>query len=306
MWQALAAYAVRGPAQAALLSFSTLLLSLIFPPLVVISNAVIALVWLRLGPAKGLMVVAIALVAGTLIAAFSGKAAVPAALMMSFWLPVIVMAYVLGRTVSLSLAILAGGVLAVVGVILTYMLVEQPSESWQWMVTKITEATEQAQGSTQDPRVTAWLSGASKWMTGFSAATQFVLAVFSLLLARVWQARMFNPGGLQKEFHQLRFGMAAGVVGVIVLLAQFFLQSELLTNLAIVVIVLFAFQGIAVLHALVAQFKMHALFLVAVYMFLLFLAPTSIKAIGLLGLADAWLDIRSRLKPPGKGNLIDQ
>ena len=73
MWRALAEYAVRGPAQAALASFSTLLLSLFAPPLVVVSNAVVALVWLRLGPVKGLTAVAIALFAGTIIAAFSGK-----------------------------------------------------------------------------------------------------------------------------------------------------------------------------------------------------------------------------------------
>ena len=89
MWQALAGYAVRGPAQAALASFSTLLLALFAPPLVVVSNAVVALVWLRLGPLKGLLSVAIALLAGTIIAAFSGSPVLPAAMMMSFWLPVL-------------------------------------------------------------------------------------------------------------------------------------------------------------------------------------------------------------------------
>jgi len=266
---------------------------------VVISNAVIALVWLRLGPVKGLIAVAIALVAGTLIAAFSGNPVIPATLMLSFWLPVIVMAYVLGRTVSLDLAILAGGGLALAGVLITYLVVDQPSESWQSIVTQITEATTQATEGADNQRVIDWLSEAGAWMTGFSAATQFVLAAFSLLLARVWQARMFNPGGLQKEFHQLRFGLAAGVAGIVVIAASAFLQMELLTNLAIVVIALFAFQGMAVLHALVAQFKMHVMFLVAVYMFLMLLAPTSIKAIGLLGLADTWLDFRNRLSALG-------
>ena len=296
MWQALAGYAVRGPAQAALLSFSTLLLSLIFPPLVVISNAIVALVWLRLGPVKGAISVAVALLAGTAVAAFSGSALVPAALMMSFWLPVIVMAFVLRKTVSLDLAILAGGVLALAGVLITYLIVEQPAESWQWMVTRVTEATEQTTGGTDRQLVTEWLSNAGSWMTGFSAATQFVLAALSLLLARVWQARMFNPGGLQKEFHSLRFGLVAGIAGVVIVIASLFLKIEMLTNLSIVVIVVFAFQGLAILHALVAQFKMHVFFLVAVYMFLLFLAPMSIQAIGVLGLADTWLDVRNRLK----------
>ena len=296
MWRALAGYAVRGPAQAALASFSTLLLSLFAPPLVVISNALVALVWLRLGPLKGLISVTIALLAGTIIAAFSGSPVVPAALMMSFWLPVILMAYVLRRTISLNLAMLAGAALALLGVVMTYVIVKDPALAWQEVVQQVREQTEQSVGGTDRDKVTQWLNSAGSWMTGFSAATQFVIAVSSLLLARVWQARMFNPGGLQKEFHGLRFGMAAGAVGLIIVAASVILSNELLVNLAIVVTVVFAFQGLAVLHALAAQLKVHPLVLVCVYCFLILLLPTSVKVLGLLGLADTWLDFRSRLK----------
>lgn len=313
MWRALASYAVRGPAQAALVSFSTLLLSLFAPPLVVVSNAVVALVWLRLGPMKGLLAVAIALVAGTIIAAFSGSPIVPAALMMSFWLPVILMAYVLRRTVSLNLAMLAGAALALIGVVLTYAILENPALAWQEVVQQVRQQTEQATGGANQQRVTEWLNSAGTWMTGFSAATQFVIAVSSLLLARVWQARMFNPGGLQKEFHGLRFGLAAGAGALLVVAASVFLQSELLTNLAIVVTVVFAFQGLAVLHALAAQLKLHMLFMVGTYGFLLLLAPTSIKMLGLLGLVDTWIDFRTRfgvqqssIQSSGDGKSEDQ
>ena len=296
MWQALAGYAVRGPAQAALASFSTLLLALFAPPLVVVSNAVVALVWLRLGPLKGLLSVAIALLAGTIIAAFSGSPVLPAAMMMSFWLPVVLMAYVLRRTVSLNLAVLAGAGLALFGVVMTYVIVESPSSAWQDVVQQVRQQTEQAVGGTDREKVTQWLNSAGSWMTGFSAATQFVIAVLSLLLARVWQARMFNPGGLQKEFHGLRFGIAAGVVGIVTVAASVILRSELLINLAIVVTVVFAFQGLAVLHALAAQLKVHPLVMVGIYCFLLLLLPNSVKILGLLGMADTWVDFRSRLK----------
>ncbi len=295
MWQALAGYAVRGPAQAALLAFSTLLLSLVMPPLVVISNALVALVFLRLGPLPGLISVAVALVVGTAIAALSGRAAVPAAMMMSFWLPVIVMALVLRKTVSLNLSLLAGALLALGGVVVTYLLVESPSDEWQGLIEAVKVAAEQTTGGTDRQKVSDWLNNAGTWMTGFSAATQLIIAVLSLLLARVWQARLFNPGGLQQEFHGLRYGLAAGATGLAITVAATFFNVELLTNLAIVVIVVFAFQGLAILHALVAQLKLHVLVMVALYGFLFMLLPTSIKVIGLLGIADTWLDFRSRL-----------
>ncbi len=304
MWQALAGYAVRGPVQGALLSFSTLLLALIFPPLVVVSNALVALIWLRLGPQKGLISVAVALLAGTFIASFSGNPVFPAALMLSFWLPVVLMAYLLRRTVSLNLALLAGAALALVGVLVTYLVIDDPAQSWQSMVQQIRAQTEAASAGTAinssneaaNARVEAWLANAGTWMTGFSAATQFLVAASSLLLARVWQARMFNPGGLQKEFHALRFGLAAGAVGLFIVAASVFIENQMLTNLAIVVIVVFAFQGLAVLHAITAKLKMHVLVLVGIYAFLIMLAPDSVKVLGMLGLADTWVDFRSRVR----------
>ncbi len=296
MWQALAGFAVRGPVQGALLAFSTLLLSVVFPPLVVISNALIALIWLRLGPVKGLICVGIALIAGTVIASFSGNPVIPATLMLSFWLPVVLMAYLLRRTVSLNLAMLAGAGLALIGVMVTYLVVDDPSQSWEVVVQQIRAQIEAATQSGSDTtRAEEWLSNAGTWMTGFSASTQYVVAVLSLLLARVWQARMFNPGGLQKEFHGLRYGLAAGAIGLVILAASVFLDIELLQNLAIVVIVAFAFQGLAVLHALAAKLGMHVLVLAGIYAFLVMLAPTSVKVLGMLGLVDTWIDFRSRV-----------
>ncbi len=286
---------MRGPAQGALASFSTLLLTLVMPPMAIISNALVAFIWLRLGPVKGAMAVGIALAAGTIVAAVSGFPLIPATLMLSFWLPVILMAYVLRKTVSLDLAILAGAVLALAGVLITYVVLDHPSEAWQGVVAQVTEAAEQSTGNTNSEQAVSFLANAGSWMTGFSAATQLVMAVCSLLLARVWQARMFNPGGLQQEFHGLRFGMMAGLAGLVIVLAAAFLQIELLTNLAIVVMVVFGFQGLAVLHSLVAQFKLNVFLLVAVYVMLLIAAPTSIKLIGLIGLADTWVDFRNRL-----------
>lgn len=296
MWQALAGFAVRGPMQGALLAFSTLLISVIFPPLVVISNALIALIWLRLGPVKGLVSVIVALVAGTVIASFSGNPVIPATLMLSFWLPVVLMAYLLWRTVSLNLALLAGASLALVGVMVTYLVADDPSQSWQAVLQQVRAQVDGATQSGADTTaVEEWLSNAGSWMTGFSAATQYVVAVLSLLLARVWQARLFNPGGLQREFHGLRYGLAAGAIGLLIVVASTFLDIELLQNLAIVVIVAFAFQGLAVLHALATKLGLNVLVLAGVYASMIVLAPTSIKILGMLGLVDTWVDIRSRV-----------
>jgi len=223
------------------------------------------------------------------------------------------MAFVLRKTVSLNLAVLAGAGLALVGVLITYMFVPNPAEAWSGMVQTVTDIMAQQRADQGLDQITIQRSeadrdkmlevirGAGSWMTGFSAATQLLFAVASLFLARMWQARMFNPGGLQKEFHELRFGMTAGILGLALIAAALLLRFELLNNLAIVVVVLFALQGLAVMHSLVKQKEVHVAFLVLVYVMVLFLAPHSIQLLGLLGLLDTWVDFRSRLQGQSSG-----
>ena len=151
MFQALANYAVRGPVQAALLASSVLLLSLVLPPLVVISSALVALTWLRQGARSGLLAVGLALTASTVIAVMSGmQPLAPTAVIVSSWLPVIVMAYVLRSTIRLELAIAAGAALVLIGVLIVYAVIDDPAASWREIIAIIADSAELRPRNLQD------------------------------------------------------------------------------------------------------------------------------------------------------------
>ena len=151
MLQALANYAVRGPVQAALLASSVLLLSLVVPPLVVISSALVALTWLRQGAQSGLVAVGLALAVSTVIAMVSGmQPLAPTAVMVSSWLPVIIMAFVLRSTIRLELAIAAGAVLVLIGVLIVYAVIEDPAASWREIIAIIADSAELRPRNLQD------------------------------------------------------------------------------------------------------------------------------------------------------------
>ncbi|OED37339.1 hypothetical protein AB833_23975 [Chromatiales bacterium (ex Bugula neritina AB1)] len=309
MFQALAGYAVRGSLQAALVASSTLLLSLVLPPLVVVSSAIVALAWLRLGARAGGIAVLIAVVASTFIAIASGlQPLAPTAVMLSSWLPVIVMAVVLRATISLDLAILAGAALVVIGLLCVYLVVPDPAANWREFFSVVMENANlrpRALEGSDPEQVRALLEKASVMMTGFYAATLFLIAALSLLLARAWQARLFNPGGLRREFHDLRFGRGASIAGLVVVIAAQLVQAELLYSLAMVVVAVFAFQGMAIAHSLVGSRGMARGWLIGVYVLLVFLSPESLLIVGLAGLTDAWLDFRNRFgnNVPGDGQI---
>jgi len=301
MFQALANYAVRGPVQAALIASSVLLLSLVLPPLVVISSALVALTWLRQGVRPGLIAVGLALAVSTVIAIVSGlQPLAPVAVMLSSWLPVVVMATVLRSTVRLELAILAGAVLVLVGVIVVYIVVGDPAASWRGIIAIIAESAELRPRNLQDAdpqQIKLLLDKTSTLMTGFYASTLFIIATLSLLLARSWQAKLFNPGGMKREFHELRFGKIISAGGLLMLLAAQLTEFEVVKSVAMVLATLFTIQGMAVVHAAVERLGLRTAWLVATYLLLLILVPHSLMIIGLLGISDAWLNYRNRIKP---------
>ncbi len=298
MFQALASYAVRGSLPAALVASSTLLLSLVLPPLVVVSSAIIALAWLRLGSRAGTTAVLIAIIASTAIAVAAGlQPLAPTAIMLSSWLPVIVMAAVLRSTISLDLSILAGAALVALGIFVVYAMVPDPAANWREFFAVVMENANlrpRALDGSDPEELNVLLDRASTMMTGFYAATLLLIAALSLLLARAWQARLFNPGGLQREFHDLRFGRGASIAGLVVLLTAQVLKVELLYSLAMLVVAVFAFQGMAIIHSLVRSRAMARGWLIGAYVSLIFLSPESLLIVGLVGITDAWLDFRNR------------
>lgn len=55
-------------------------------------------------------------------------------------------------------------------------------------------------------------------LAGLMGATHAAMTLLSLILARAWQARLYNPGGFREEFHRLRL---APWMSVVLLLAVF-------------------------------------------------------------------------------------
>jgi uncharacterized protein YybS (DUF2232 family) len=293
----LAGYAVRGPAQGALVASSTLLLSMMIPPLVVFSGAVVALVWLRKGPRDGAVVALLGLAVAALIARLSGIGPLaPLVVAVSCWVPALVMAAVLRHTVTLSLAMLSGASLAILAAIAVHMAIADPAAEWRAFFSALfnnAEVSEQLQLGGNEEVWQEFLAKTSEYMTGIYCSMLFLMAAFSVLLARGWQARLFNPGGLQKEFHALRYGKTMSIAGAVVLAVAMFLQLPIAKTIAIVVIAVFAFQGMAVIHALVAGKGLSVGWLVLIYIIGL-IKVEAVLAIGLVGIADAWINFRQR------------
>lgn len=293
---ALASYAMRGPFQAALPATVLLLLALFFPPLAWLSGAVVGLVFLRKGINGGITVFAISAAFTGLFTFWLGGSFIAGLKLVSvFWLPVIVLSLVLRETVDLGKTLLIAGLIAISVVLGMYLLMGDPALFWEQMVLEqfpLDEISQQLELNEAD--LQAAITQSASMMSGAFVTVMMLGALMSLLIARYWQATLYNPGGFRTEFHDLKLGALPALLAVAVSILAVLLGLPVFKNVAPIAIALFFFQGLAVFHSLVDAKDMSKGWLVGIYILLLFLLPHTMILLGALGMADNWLNIRKR------------
>lgn len=118
------------------------------------------------------------------------------------------------------------------------------------------------------------------------------LSLVFLMLARSWQARLYNPGGFRQEFHSLRLGWKTSAM----LLVLFMLGTLVAPLQAFVMylVIPLIFAGIALVHGIVGLRKWPVAVLVIFYASLL--SPVMTQLLVLAAVIDSWYDFRSRMR----------
>mgnify|MGYP007043493775 CR=1 FL=1 len=290
----LAEYALRSPLQTALLMAATLLMYMglvILLPLLWISIASIALVAMRKGFKATLLPMFYALLMIFLLSylLIPGAATAMVVIAIGIWLPSLVVSLVLRHTVSISMALQANVYLA-----LAALVVIEGSFSKDIIETMLMQ---QEALSTLASSLTAEQMNLYIQMLPGVITVAFLFNSFvSVLLARWWQSRLFNAGGFKAEYLALRLDQRFAWLSVILVGATFFAEKSA-AGILIVLISVYAFQGVAIAHNIVSQRSLHVSWLVVFYVLLLFI-PQTIIFVAMVAFVDTWADFRSLSKQP--------
>jgi hypothetical protein len=296
---------MRGRSQAAMAATVLAMLALLVPLLSILSSAVVALVTLRKGSVDGLVVGAISAVASGLLAfLLLGSPAPVVGFMLVLWLPIWALAVSLRSSRSLNLALQLGLGFGLLLLLVLYLQMGDPQAQWTKILQPLVENLRESQ-VLEPGQEEAFVGLLASWMTGVFAAGFYFQLLLGLLLARSWQAQLFNPGGFKEEFHALRVSRSLGLAAL-PLLGLLLLQGSeapaLVRELALLLAPLFFLQGLAVAHGIVARSGMNTGWLVALYVLLFLAMPHAAILVILMGLLDLVLDFRSRIKTrPDKG-----
>lgn len=276
--RALAEFIMRGRVQAVLVAA----VSMASMFLAWLGAAAVALVILRKGTGPGAFVLMWAALPGLVVAVVQNDIGPLAVLLVAA-----LIAWVLRRSSSwpttLAVAAAVGLGLSALLLVVAPAYLAQLAEMLRQIVTEATQGLPEAR------EVKAPGAVAIAGILGLSAAGT---AVVCLLLARWWQAQLYNPGGFRQEFHRLRLPPPLTVLSVAAGLALSSAGSSWLVWAATAGLPL-VFAGFALVHGVVGQRKLNTGWLVAMYC--LWLISDWAKALLLLlAVVDSWLNFRGR------------
>ena len=298
----LASFVMRGRMPAMLVAAVGAVLALILAPAAWLSGGAVALVTLRQGARAGLAVTAGAtLGAGALLALIIGNPLPAVVFVLMLWLPTWLLALVLRRTMSLTYTVQAAialGLLAVLGV---HLIVADPPVLWLKLLDVYVKPPLLQAGYSKPAEIDRLLKVSAEFMTGTAAAFMTMTLMLGLLTGRWWQAMLYNPGGLRQEFHALRMGRTVALITLVVVVLAVATKSALLRDCVIVILVMYVFQGLALIHGLVAKTGAHTAWLVGLYVLMVFALPQVLIVLTGVGLIDTWFDFRARVGHKGAG-----
>ncbi len=250
-------------------------------------------------------VVAYVLVAVTCYWAFSGYNFVllqqDLAGFLAMFLPLLLMVLALRTMRALNLSLALGFACLVVIILLQTLVHGQPSlQAW----IEVFNCRLQLMGMTQEQLLA--MTAAQNFeqairglMLGWPFAFM-LMQVGILFMARWWQAALYNRGGFQAEFHQLRLHkpLALVLAFVLILLGVIGTQSPVIVQLAGVGLLLLAIPGLAFVHWYVKFKQLSRVWLLAVYALLLISSFAAMPLLAMIAMLDSGLNLRLRLNKP--------
>ena len=283
--RALADFIMRGRPQACLVALVGVVVPFVGP-------ATVGLVTLRKGSFEGALVTLWASLP-FFVSYFAGQANPFLAVMSIIALVnILLVGNVLRATASWNLVLVADA-LAAVGLALVAGIVFQ--NDLTALMSDLDEIFASASQQLEQKFVLPPASGILAWVAWMNALS----ALIGLVVARWWQALLFNPGGFQEEFQGVRLETKVGMGCLVLVMLGFTVLGEFqfwlqLASLPLIVC------GLSLLHYTVRVKKAGGHWLVLIYLGLM-LGPVMSGLLVALGAIDSVLNLRARLVSDSQG-----
>lgn len=302
MFRLLLNYVLRGPLSAIGILVAATVLSLTSPPLswllVPVSAGLLALITLQIGGKQGGMVLFWTTAVVDLLSWWflPGANFMTGLFTLPIWLPVWLLAWNLRTTQSLSWSFQLLALVSLALVLAVYVALPDPTAYWfKWLQLTMKPILLETGQFDSAEVVDQKLLEFARLATSFLISLWTLCVIISLLIGRSWQAMLFNPQGLRKEFERLRFDHLTGFSTLALLVLELLTDWPLVSNLTVIMTIVYAFCGLAVIQGIISALNAHSMWTVALYVLLFLVSPQMVIILALLGLTDTWFRFRERV-----------
>jgi hypothetical protein len=273
--------------------------SLVMLPLLqVVSGVVMMLLTL----ANGMRMAAIqAMFAGALLAVIAAVFSIPLAvvptLMLVLWAPMLLLGLLLAYTRSLTLTLQVSVLATVAFTVIFYLAVSDLQAFWAPKLELLVQFWRQSGMQEQADALLSQkeaVADVAAVMVGFSG---WMLYAVGCLLGYSLYRLLPRETGDFGRFQDLNFGRIVAMTVVLVVTLGLLFGATWLLNIAVVLMVVFALQGFAIVFWMYRQgiLPIFGLVVVAVLVMLPRLNVLVIMSLALAGYADAWFGLRKRM-----------
>ena len=285
----LAQWLMQGRWQSIVFVLATSLSSVIFLPNMILAAAAMVLITLRHGIKEGSILGLWAIIPASIFA-FYWQAITPLLLIIAS----LGCAQVLRTTQSWSLSLL---LLSLLGLVTSTTLVLLASPWLEQFIASLLEVINIFATQSNSPEQQAdWAEIRSSFtvvtLAGLFGTNLVIIGFLGVALGRSWQAKLYNQGGFQLEFHQLRLGKYELILAVSLSLVLLALSKDLLLWISMSLFPLLV-AGIALFHAYAAHKGLSKTWYVVFYALLILLNPLKIILVSLAAM-DVFINYRRR------------
>lgn len=204
------------------------------------------------------------------------------------------LALVLRRTASWSVVLQCVVLLGVFVIVYAHLTIPDLSGQWAQQLTVLWK--ELGQSLHWDPTSTqakTLVQLVSQLATGIFVVALLGFDLLLILIARGWQALVYNPKGLSRELCEIRVSIGASILLLVCLIGAI-LGSALSRDLMPVMMLPFVLAGLSVLHVKLAFKKeIKVPLLIGMYLIFFLFMPYMAMLLAFVGLVDSWFDFRA-------------
>lgn len=208
-----------------------------------------------------------------------------------FW--IIAFAGILRQTGNWNYLLIIAGVIAIAHVLVIQVLYPDIDQFWLQQFREYAKGSEFFANYTQEEKQLIFNTIAA-YATGGITMLIIVSDMIIVLLARWWQAALFNPGGLRPELLNIRMPLSYALVLVLFYFGTF-IWPVLFKDLFFAAIFPFVFAALSLIHAVVQMQGRGYLLLIMTYGLLVIFVFYMLHLLAIVGVVDSWYDFRQRI-----------